>query len=102
VLLPLPAYGPLFEEESHKTHGELCDVTSALEKGLADAMVWLAMMSSTKFIAVPLGRLTFVAVVLHSLLISTSFRPSMRQQRRVNPQLRPKSKEATGEQLWLP
>jgi hypothetical protein len=32
------AYGPLFEEKSHKTHGELCDVTSALEKGLADAM----------------------------------------------------------------
>jgi len=32
------AYGPLFEEKSHKSHGELCDATSALEKGLADAM----------------------------------------------------------------
>jgi hypothetical protein len=32
------AYGPLFEERQHKTHGELCDVTSALEKGLVNAM----------------------------------------------------------------
>lgn len=32
------AYGPLFVDTSRKTHGELCDVTSGLEKALADAM----------------------------------------------------------------
>lgn len=32
------AYGPLFDSESTKTHGELCDITSALEKALAEAM----------------------------------------------------------------
>ena len=31
------AFGPLFDGES-KTHGELCDITSSLEKALADAM----------------------------------------------------------------
>lgn len=31
------AFGPLFDCES-KTHGELCDITSSLEKALADAM----------------------------------------------------------------
>jgi hypothetical protein len=32
------AYGPLFGDRSQRTHGELCDVTSGLEKGLANAM----------------------------------------------------------------
>jgi hypothetical protein len=32
------AYGPLFNDRSERTHGELCDVTSGLEKGLANAM----------------------------------------------------------------
>jgi hypothetical protein len=32
------AHGPLFADNSKQTHGELCDVTSALEKALADAM----------------------------------------------------------------
>jgi hypothetical protein len=32
------AYGPLFGG-SERTHGELCDVTSGLEKALADAMI---------------------------------------------------------------
>jgi len=33
------AYGPLFDGQSQKTHGELCDTMSGLEKALADAMV---------------------------------------------------------------
>jgi hypothetical protein len=32
------AYGPLFGDGSQRTHGELCDVTSGLEKALANAM----------------------------------------------------------------
>jgi hypothetical protein len=32
------AYGPLFAANVRQTHGELCDVTSGLEKALADAM----------------------------------------------------------------
>jgi hypothetical protein len=32
------AYGPLFVSESRKTHAELCDITSGLEKALAEAM----------------------------------------------------------------
>jgi len=32
------AYGPLFADNSKQTHGELCDVTSGLEKALANAM----------------------------------------------------------------
>jgi hypothetical protein len=32
------AYGPLFGGRSQKTHGELCDVTSRLERALADAL----------------------------------------------------------------
>ncbi len=32
------AYGPLFVDNSKQTHGELCDVTSGLEKALAEAM----------------------------------------------------------------
>jgi hypothetical protein len=32
------AYGPLFGDGSQRTHGELCDVTSGLEKALAEAM----------------------------------------------------------------
>jgi hypothetical protein len=32
------AYGPLFADNSKQTHGELCDVTSGLEKALAEAM----------------------------------------------------------------
>lgn len=32
------AYGPLFHGNREKTHGELCDITSGLEKALADAM----------------------------------------------------------------
>jgi len=32
------ACGPLFIGESTKTHNELCDITSGLEKALADAM----------------------------------------------------------------
>jgi hypothetical protein len=32
------AYGPLFADNSRRTHGELCDVTSGLEKALAEAM----------------------------------------------------------------
>jgi len=32
------AYGPLFTDKSRRTHGELCDVTSGLEKALAEAM----------------------------------------------------------------
>jgi len=31
-------YGPLFEHDGDKTHGELCDITSGLEKALAQAM----------------------------------------------------------------
>ena len=31
-------YGPLFHGKRTRTHGELCDLTSALEKALADAM----------------------------------------------------------------
>lgn len=33
------ACGPLFDSDSTNTHGELCDLTSSLEKALADAMV---------------------------------------------------------------
>jgi hypothetical protein len=32
------AYGPLFTDKSTRAHGELCDVTSGLEKALAEAM----------------------------------------------------------------
>ena len=32
------AYGPLFGHGSQRTHGELCDVTSGIEKALANAM----------------------------------------------------------------
>jgi hypothetical protein len=32
------AYGPLFDGKSNETHSKLCDVTSGLEKALADAM----------------------------------------------------------------
>jgi hypothetical protein len=32
------AYGPLFADGSKQAHGEFCDVTSGLEKGLAEAM----------------------------------------------------------------
>lgn len=32
------AYGPLFDGKSQKSHGDLCDVTSGLEKELAFAM----------------------------------------------------------------
>jgi hypothetical protein len=32
------AYGPLFQEKRKGTHDDLCDITSGLEKELADAM----------------------------------------------------------------
>jgi hypothetical protein len=32
------SYGPLFDSMDKRTHGELCDITSGLEKALADAM----------------------------------------------------------------
>lgn len=35
----LHAYNPIFDDSTTKTHGELCDIMSGLEKALADAML---------------------------------------------------------------
>ena len=93
------AYGPLFGDRSHETHGELCDVTSGLEKGLAYAMTEVGYEVLNKVhCRTPLENEAFAplraAFAAHFDKLSSR---NTTATTRENSQLRRKSKEATGE-----